>query len=46
MTKEKSQLKEFIEAVSVFQWTLSFVFMGKVSLSLPFAHLVTIMSMS
>lgn len=29
MTKEKSQLKEFLEAVSVFQWVLSFLFMGK-----------------
>ncbi|CAG02909.1 unnamed protein product [Tetraodon nigroviridis] len=28
MTKEKSQLKEFLEAVSVFQWVLSFLFMG------------------
>ncbi|XP_012722581.2 2-acylglycerol O-acyltransferase 3b [Fundulus heteroclitus] len=28
MTKEKSQLKEFVEAVSVLQWVLSFLFLG------------------
>lgn len=35
MTKEKSQLKELIEVVSVFQWVLTFLFMGELSLSLP-----------
>lgn len=38
MTREKSNLKEFIEVVSVFQWVLSFLFMGKDSLSLPFTE--------
>lgn len=33
MTKEKSQLKEYVEVVSVLQWVLSFLFMGKVPLS-------------
>lgn len=33
MTKEKSQLKEYVEVVSVLQWVLSFLFMGKVSSS-------------
>nr|XP_015816427.2 2-acylglycerol O-acyltransferase 3b isoform X1 [Nothobranchius furzeri]XP_054586564.1 2-acylglycerol O-acyltransferase 3b isoform X1 [Nothobranchius furzeri] len=28
MNKEKSQLKEFLEAVSVLQWVLSFLFLG------------------
>lgn len=36
MTKEKSQLKELIEVVSVFQWVLTFLFMGE--LSLPSLH--------
>lgn len=29
MTKEKSQFKEYVEVVSVLQWVLSFLFMGK-----------------
>lgn len=35
MTKEKSQLKEYVEVVSVLQWVLSFLFMGKVFSSAP-----------
>lgn len=35
MTKEKSQLKEYVEVVSVLQWVLSFLFMGKVFSSPP-----------
>lgn len=38
MTKEKSQLKEYVEVVSVLQWVLSFLFMGKI-FSLPPAQM-------
>lgn len=31
MTKEKSQLQELIRVVSVLQWVVSFLFMGKAS---------------
>lgn len=39
MTKDKSQLKEYVEVVSVLQWVLSFLFMGKVFSSAPPAQM-------
>lgn len=36
MTKEKTQRKEFLEAVSVLQWVLSFLLLGKIPLHLTF----------
>ncbi|CAJ1064146.1 -acylglycerol O-acyltransferase 3b isoform X1 [Xyrichtys novacula] len=39
MTKEKTQWKEFIEAISVLQWVLSFLFLG-VSCSILMVYLM------
>ena len=38
MTIEKTPGKEFIEAVSVLQWVLSFLFLGKIQPSFTFAN--------
>lgn len=35
MTEEKTQWKEHLEAVSVLQWVLSFLFLGKFPLRSP-----------
>lgn len=39
MTKEKTQWKEFLETISILQWVLSFLFLGKIPLHLPFMNL-------
>lgn len=35
-TKEKTQWKEFLEAVSTLQWVISFLLLGKIQLHLLF----------
>lgn len=39
MTKEKTQWKEFLETVSVLQWVLSLLFLGKIPLHFPLTNL-------
>lgn len=39
MTKEKTQWKEFLEAISVLQWVLTFLFLGKIPPHSPFINL-------
>lgn len=36
MTKDKTQWKEFLETVSVLQWVLTFLFLGKIPPHSPF----------
>lgn len=36
MTKEKTQWKEFLETISVLQWVLTFLLLGKIPLHSPY----------
>lgn len=43
MTKEKTQWKEFLEAFSVLQWVLTFLFLGKIPLHVRYMNLYNIL---
>lgn len=46
MAKEKTQTKQFLEALSVLQWVLSFLFLGKIPSRSMNAHSASLMSIA